>query len=92
MKSSPRRLGGNPYALFGSGFNLCVFWPLAKLTWKILPKEYVEGEPMVDGREETSGTGCTNLCVPALGHWPGNGFATLLAALQKAHSPHWVLI
>lgn len=72
--------------------NLCVFWPLAKLTWKILPKEYVDSEPMVDGREETSGTGCTNLCVPALGHRPGNGFATLLAALQKAHSPHWVLI
>lgn len=70
-----------------ASIRVCVFWPLAKLTY---PYQYADSET-VDGREEVSGTGCTNLCVPALGHQLGNGFTMLLAGLQKAHSPDWVL-
>ena len=70
---------------------VCVFWPLAKLTCKITLYQCVDSEMMVDGRAEVSGTGCTNLCVPALGHQLGKGFTTLLAGPQKAHLPHWGL-
>lgn len=44
-----------------ASIRVCVFWPLAKLTY---PYQYADSET-VDGREEVSGTGCANLCVPA---------------------------